>query len=146
MGMREREARIRMLKRGDTSTSLPPSAAAFSIMTQQPDERTSVISVEGDLDLSTAPRLKWMLLDSLEAGASQLVVDLSHVVFMDSTALGVLVGVNRSLDQGARMAIVCTHDNIRQIFEFSGTDRAFAIYSTLDDALQHVQGHTAPAG
>jgi anti-sigma B factor antagonist len=102
-----------------------------------------VISVEGELDLSTAPRLKWMLIDSLEAGHSQLVVDLSLATFMDSTALGVLVGVNRSLDDGARLMIVCTRADVLKIFELSGIDRVFAIYPTLDEALAHTRGHAA---
>jgi anti-sigma B factor antagonist len=65
---------------------------------------------------------------------------------MDSTALGVLVGVNRSLDVGARLAIVCVHPNVLKIFELSGMDGTFTIYPTLDEALAHVRGHTARIG
>ncbi|HEX3392737.1 MAG TPA: STAS domain-containing protein [Solirubrobacteraceae bacterium] len=110
------------------------------------DERTSVISVEGELDLSTAPRLKWMLLDSLQGDGGHVVADLSRVTFMDSTALGVLVGVQRKLAVDARLAIVCTSENVLQIFEFSGIDSAFAIFPTLDEALVHVHSQVAQAG
>jgi anti-anti-sigma factor len=65
---------------------------------------------------------------------------------MDSTALSVLVGVNRSLDVGARMAIVCVNANVLKIFELSGMDGAFAIYPKLDQALAHVQGNAARIG
>jgi anti-sigma B factor antagonist len=105
-----------------------------------------VISVEGELDLSTAPRLKWMLIDSLQAGQSQLVVDLSQTSFMDSTALGVLVAVNRSLDADAALAIVCPRAAVLRIFELSGMDGVFAIYATLEQALAHVRGSTAGTG
>jgi anti-sigma B factor antagonist len=130
-----------MLRRFDTSNSLQPGTTPFTILRREPDARTSVISVEGELDLSTAPRLKWMLIDSLEAGSSQLVVDLSLTTFMDSTALGVLVGANRRLDPSARLAIVCPRENVLQIFEFSGIDGAFSIYPTLDEALAYARGH-----
>lgn len=123
-----------------------PIPDAFDIARRELDDRTSVIAIEGDLDLSTAPQLKWMLLDSLEAGHSQLVVDLSQATFMDSTALGVLIGVNRSLDIGARLAIVCDRANLLKIFELSGMDGAFAIFSTLQDALAHAQASTAETG
>jgi anti-sigma B factor antagonist len=109
-------------------------------MQREPDQRTSVVSVEGELDLSTAPRLKWMLVDSLEAGRVQLVVDLSLATFIDSTAVGVLVGVHRRLDVGARLAIVCTRPNVLKIFELSGMDGVFAIFPTLAEALAYVQG------
>jgi anti-sigma B factor antagonist len=131
-----------MLRRLDTSNSLQPGTTTpFMISRREPDARTSVISVEGELDLSTAPRLKWLLIDSLEAGSSQLVVDLSLTTFMDSTALGVLVGANRKLDPSVRLAIVCPRENVLQIFEFSGIDGAFSIYPTLDEALAYARGH-----
>jgi anti-anti-sigma factor len=110
-------------------------AVAFGIAQRELDERTSVISLEGELDLSTAPQLKWMLLDSLEAGHSQIVIDLTLCSFMDSTALGVLIVVNRSLAAGVRLAIVTEHANVLKIFELSGMDGMFAIFPTLADAL-----------
>jgi anti-sigma B factor antagonist len=119
---------------------------AFGIIQSQPDERTSVVALEGELDLGRAPSLKWALVDSVDAGYKQLVVDLTRVRFMDSTALSVLVGVNRSLDEGARLAIVCVNANVLKIFELSGMDGAFAIFPTLDQALAHVQGNTARIG
>jgi anti-sigma B factor antagonist len=145
--MREnREQRgLPMLKRSDTPAS-QASPAPFAIYKRDLDERTSVISVEGELDLSTAPRLKWMLLDCLQGDGGQVVADLSRVTFMDSTALGVLVAVQRKLAVDARLAIVCTSENVLQIFEFSGIDSAFAIFPTLDEALVHVRSHVAQAG
>ena len=135
-----------MLSQVDTSNRSQPSSAAFGILQRELDKHTSVVSIEGELDLSTAPRLKWMLIDSLEADHSQLVVDLSLATFMDSTALGVLVAVKRSLAVGAQMAIVCTRPTVLKIFEFSGLDGAFAIFSTLDEALAYTREHTAAAG
>jgi anti-sigma B factor antagonist len=130
----------------DKSDRSLPIPDTFDIARRELDDHTSVISIEGDLDLSTAPRLKWMLLDSLEAGHSQLVVDLSQTTFMDSTALGVLIGVNRNLDVGSRLAIVCARANLLKIFELSGMDGAFAIFPALEDALAHAQGSAAEAG
>jgi anti-sigma B factor antagonist len=135
-----------MLSRVDTANRSQPSTAPFGILQRELDKCTSVISIEGDLDLSTAPRLKWMLVETLEAGHSELVVDLSSTTFMDSTALGVLVGVKRSLAVGAQLAIVCTRPAVLKIFELSGLDGAFAIFSTLDEALAYTRGHTARAG
>jgi anti-sigma B factor antagonist len=135
-----------MLSQVDTSTRSQPSSAAFGILQRELDKRTSVISIEGELDLSTAPRLKWILIETLEAGHSELVVDLSSTTFIDSTALGVLVGVKRSLAVGARLAIVCSRPAVLKIFELSGLDGAFAIFSTLDEALAYTRGHTTRAG
>ncbi len=135
----------------ETSTrSQPPvpgaraaRAAAFEIVQRPLDEHTCAIVVEGELDLSTAPRLKWMLLDALQAGYGRLVLDLSRTTFMDSTALGVLVGVKRGFDAGERLAIVCPGGDVLQIFEFAGMDGAFAIFPALDQALASAREHGA---
>ncbi len=133
-----------MLSRAHTSDR--SSTATFVIGRREIDARTSVVSVEGELDLATAPQLKWMLLDALEEGHSQLVVDLSRASFMDSTALGVLVGVDRSLDAGGALAIVCANESLLKIFELSGMDGAFAIHPTLDAALARTHHDVAEAG
>jgi anti-sigma B factor antagonist len=124
-----------MLSRADNTGSSLPTSVPFAIERRDLDPRTSVIAIEGELDLASAPRLKWMLLDALAAGHSRLVLDLTLATFMDSTALGVLVGVNRSLSSDGALVIVCAHTSVLKIFELSGMDGAFAILSTLDEAL-----------
>jgi anti-sigma B factor antagonist len=141
-----REAKTTMLSRTETSVRSQPGPAAFEICREELDRRTSLVAVQGELDLSTAPRLKWMLIDSLQMGLSRLLVDLSRATFMDSTALGVLVGVKRKLDVDERLAIVCPRSDLLKIFEFSGMDGAFAIFPTLEEALANVRQDAVPPG
>lgn len=89
--------------------------------------------------------MKRTLIDALQAGSSRFIVDLSSTTFIDSTTLGVLVGVTRRLEEGVRLAIVCTRPNVRKIFEFSGLDGTFVIFPTLDEALAHARGNEACA-
>jgi anti-sigma B factor antagonist len=122
-----------------------PSATPFGIVQSKLDARTSLVSVEGELDLFTAPSLKRTLVEELQAGSRRFILDLSLTTFIDSTTLGVLVGVTRRLEDGAKLGIVCTRPNVRKIFEFSGLDGTFAIFSTLDEALAQAQGSEACA-
>jgi anti-sigma B factor antagonist len=135
-----------MLGRLDPSSRNDSADATFAIARRDLDERSSVIELEGELDLASAPNLKWTLIDALEAGHTRLVVDLSRASFMDSTALGVLVGFNRSLDAEARLSIVCNGDAVLKIFELSGMDGVFAIFPTLEQALAHVSVPSAEVG
>jgi len=128
-----------MLSPSELGDRSGPGSNAFAIIEQRPDERTAIISIAGELDLATAPQLKWRLVDALEAGLGAIVVDLGDVTFMDSTALGVLVGVRRGLDVGARLATVCTHPGVLNIFRIAGLDGAFDIFATPDEALAHVR-------
>ena len=52
----------------------------------------SVVSLRGEIDVYTAPRLRQTLIDLVEGGATNIVVDMERVDFLDSTGLGVLVG------------------------------------------------------
>jgi anti-sigma B factor antagonist len=54
------------------------------------DARVPVIAAAGVLDLETAPQLRAALTRLIYEGASELVLDLRSVDFVDSTALGVI--------------------------------------------------------
>lgn len=130
--------------RGVEKTDRPPvGAASFEVARDDLDARTCVISVVGEMDLSSAPQLKWTLLDALETGHTRVVLDLSRAPFMDSTALGVLIGVNRGLAPAARLSISGACHNVLNIFELSGMDAAFAIFATREEALAYVRRDAA---
>jgi len=134
-----------MRSRDDTDTS-KQADVPFAIRRHEHDRRTCVVSVEGELDLSTAPQLKWALVDALEEGREHLIVDLTQTTFMDSTALGVLVGVNRSLDAGGQLTIVCARASLLKVFELSGMDGVFALSASVDEALAGGAPRAAEAG
>jgi anti-sigma B factor antagonist len=130
---------------GDTQTN-PSAGSIFVIGEHQLAHDTTVLGIEGDLDLASAPELKWALGDLQASGARHVVVDLEKVSFIDSTALGVLVGAQRALADGIRMAIACDEENVLRIFELTGLDCMFEIVPTLEDALEFVQGRTTATG
>ncbi len=123
-----------------------PNEVSFLITRRELAHDTSLLSVEGDLDLASAPSLKWALADLQASGSRHVVVDLAKVSFIDSTALGVLVGAQRGLDPGVKLAIACAEENVLRIFELTGLDSMFEIVPTLHDALGYVQGSTTAAG
>lgn len=97
-----------------------------------------LVELEGDLDLGNAPQLKWSLVELLRSGQTRFVVDLSQVQFVDSTALGVLIGFERSLPEGGRLAIVASSPGILKIFELTGLDQRFDLFGTADAAVHHL--------
>ena len=130
----------------NASSALPTGSTAFAISLRELDERTSVLTVAGELDLCSAPTLKWVLTDVLAGGCSEMIVDLSPVTFIDSTALSVLIGVQRRLSAGARLAIVCTNAKVLEIIELTGLVALFELFATLEQALVGARDDaTAPA-
>ena len=112
----------------------------FDIKTEQLDDRSYVISLAGEVDLYTAPEFKQQLLEVINQGAKDVVVDFSNTTFIDSTTLGVLVGgVKRLRTNDGQLSLVCSDRNITKIFEITGLDRVFTIYPTRDEAVGQVQ-------
>jgi len=71
-----------------------------------------------------------------ESGVSRVVIDLSAVTFIDSTALGVLIGgVRRLHSGGGAMALVVTGRPVQRVLSITGLDRVFTIHATLDEAV-----------
>jgi len=108
----------------------------FKISDEEIDDQTHVISLGGEIDLYTAPEFKERMVELIEAGKKNIVVDLSEATFIDSTTLGVLVGgVKRLRPSGGGLALVCTDQNISKIFEITGLDRVFSIQDSRENAL-----------
>ncbi len=96
----------------------------------------SVVTVAGEVDVSTAPTLRARL-DGLAPGR-RTVVDLSDVTFIDSTGLGVLVAARRRAQQGAppgEIRLVVTRPQVAKVFEVTGLAEVFVVHASLDEAL-----------
>ena len=108
----------------------------FSVSSERRDGSTGVITLEGEVDIYTAPRFKESMLELLDAGVQKLVVDLTGVSFIDSTALGVLIGGLRRLrDARGEMALVVTTSSVERVLTITGLDKVFAIHDTRAAAL-----------
>jgi len=95
-----------------------------------------VIKVDGELDVYTAPQLKDAIAEGLADGHKMLVIDLLNVGFLDSTALGVLVGGLRKVrsEQG-ELRLVMDDPHLAKIFKITGFDGMFVIHKTLSEAI-----------
>lgn len=115
----------------------------FRITRSDHDERTSIVQVQGELDLATAPELKWTLSDVIDGGRRQIVLDLMRLDFIDSTAIGVLVGATRRGGDRVTLLIASDRPTVLQVFEVSGLDSGFPIYPSTEEALAAFEGPDA---
>jgi anti-sigma B factor antagonist len=113
----------------------------FELQESEPDERTTVIAVAGEIHVSTAPEFSARLNDAIASGRTGLVLDLSDVTFIDSTGLSVLLnGLRRVTRRNGKLAIVCTNPTVLRLFQVTKLDTTFDIHPTVDAALQRVRG------
>jgi anti-sigma B factor antagonist len=98
-----------------------------------------VVAAGGELDLYTSERLQEKLADALEQGGRRILVDLTGVSFMDSSALGVLVNAAKALRcSGGRLVLVADDPRVTRVFEITGLGQVFRIESSLPEAVQRL--------
>ena len=94
------------------------------------------VAVHGELDLAAAPTLREALFAAVERGSGLIVIDLLGVTFIDSTALGVLIGTRERSDRrGIDLRLVIGEPRIIKIFEITGLSDVFSITPTVAEAL-----------
>lgn len=96
-----------------------------------------VVVVRGELDVATAPELRAHLLDLTSPESPTIVVDLLDVSFLDSTALGVLVGAHRRCREvGGEVRLAIDNPHLMKVFEITGLTQIFAISTSVAGALE----------
>src|SRR5262249_41197477 len=130
------------MRRGDPMTeSLRDLEPGLPVGIDRPSADCCVVAAGGELDLHTAPRLRAQIHEVLaEPGVPQLVIDLSDATFIDSSALGVLVGaLKRVREADGQLDIVLPTSPLRRIFEITMLDRVLVLHETRAEALSNRQ-------
>jgi anti-sigma B factor antagonist len=112
----------------------------FSLSSEKLDDGADyVVSLEGEVDLYTAPELKQELHRLVGEGAKRIVIDMTQTTFIDSTTLGVLLSVvKRVRPEGGSVVLVCPDRNVKRIFEITLLDRVFTIVDTREEAFDEM--------
>jgi len=101
------------------------------------DGDVCTISLDGEIDVYTAPVLKEELVNAIQGGCTHLILDLEKVGFIDSSGLGVLVSaLRRAREKDGTVRVVCTRENILKIFRITGLDKVFPIFSDVAQAAE----------
>lgn len=96
----------------------------------------TIMSIDGEIDLLTAPTLRDRLMKPIDEGVTQLVVDMSNVSFLDSSGLGVLVAAHKRLrERDGRLVIVATARPVLSVLNLTGLDKVFEVHGAINDAL-----------
>lgn len=68
---------------------------------------------------------------------SKVVIDLSHVQFIDSSGLGALLAIQRSLNkEGGALKLAYLNKNIQTMFEIVSMHRILDIFPTVEDTIK----------
>jgi anti-sigma B factor antagonist len=93
-----------------------------------------ILAPRGEVDLASYTDLRNRISLLIDSGRADIVVDLSETTFLDSTALGALIGGRRkAYSAGGSFAIVCDNPQLLRLFEVTKLDLVFNVLASLDD-------------
>ncbi len=95
-----------------------------------------VLILSGECDVYTAPKLKSKLIDVIDEGNRNIVIDCRGIEFMDSSGLGVLVGSLKRIQGlgGGMIAVIAKQKSkVEQIFRVTGLGKVFNVVIVGDD-------------
>ena len=116
-----------------------PLSAADPITTSVAHrEGVAVVTIGGEIDLSTAPAFEAAIAGALDDDPPVLVIELSQVSFMASVGLRILAATQEKASKSAHVAIVASNPATSRPMQLTGLDKVMSMYPTLDDALTAV--------
>jgi anti-sigma B factor antagonist len=94
----------------------------------------TVLSVTGEIDLYTAPRLQSELTAALSTSPARLIVDMSGVDFCDSTGINVLLAAHRTArERGGELQLAGPGSATRKVLQVTGLE---AVFTVLDEPVR----------
>lgn len=111
-----------------TGSGLQERAESFGVLVVSQDGDGVVVSVQGEIDVASAPLL-WKAVDeAIDTTTRRLVIDLHDTVFVDSTALSIFVRAFKRLrDQDADLVLRSPRANALKVLSVTGLDTVFTI-------------------
>lgn len=97
-----------------------------------------IITLQCDyLDASITSDLKTELIQSIEeSGVIQVVCNLEHIEFVDSSGLGLMIALLRHLaSKNGDLKLACMSSKVYTIFKMVRMHTLFEIYSSVSDAM-----------
>jgi anti-anti-sigma factor len=95
----------------------------------------TLVAITGEADVTNREDLRRVLDEEVALQPSTLILDLSGLRFMDSSALHVILQVNRTLDRlGGMMALVAPQDAVAKMLRLTTADRLIPVFATVGEA------------
>lgn len=103
--------------------------------------QTQGVDLEGEIDVSTSPRIKDVLNEQIDQGHHNLVINMERVRYIDSTGLVAFISaLKRVREKNGKIVLICTNPHILKIFNITGLNNVFDVYQTQDEAMKTFQG------
>ena len=94
------------------------------------------------LDNQSSPRLKPMVLEALNGGKKNVVLDLAEVEYLDSAGFSAILAANRiCIEDDGELILINTQENIRKLIKMAHLEEIINLRVNLWDAIGNIISH-----
>jgi anti-anti-sigma factor len=118
----------------------------FQASASELDGGVRLLSIQGELDLSTASQLEGPLEQAVEAADAAVLIDLVECQFIDSTGIALIVRAWQRVDAAAGNGgkgglVLCSqNEQVRRVLEVTGLEHSLRVFETRDEAIAALRG------
>ena len=94
-----------------------------------------VTVINSRIDAQVAEDFKDRMFDLISEGNTNIVLNISHVNFIDSSGLGVIVASLKQLNGKGRFVICEVHDSVERMFKLTRMNKIFSLFDSEADAI-----------
>lgn len=99
-------------------------------------ENSAVITLSGEMDIHSSPRLLEEISTLSGEGRPFIVLDLSALIYLDSTGLGAMsAGLKRAGEAGGFIRLVSPRPGVTKVLRLSEFERIFQVFDSAEEAL-----------
>lgn len=120
----------------------------FEVSTEVVEAGIQRISVRGELDLDTAPRLEESLKTARSGEGISVLIDLSNCEFIDSSGVSLIIGGWRDLERKGgdeRLVLCCPRKQVKRLLKITGVEGSISIHDQIDEAIEELRGENETA-
>ena len=115
----------------------------FEVATNESEGGVNVVSIRGELDMSTAPELESSLQTVTSSRQGSVMIDLSDCEFIDSTGVALIVQAWQRIDKAAdgegRLVLCCPNSQVRRLLDITGVEDSISMHASADAALAELR-------
>ncbi|MEO6300064.1 MAG: STAS domain-containing protein [Paracoccaceae bacterium] len=89
------------------------------------------------IDAASAIQFKERMREIIEIPSERVVFDMSKVTFLDSSGLGAVVSVMKSLGPTRKLELSGLTPTVEKVFRLTRMDSVFLIHKVLPESLRH---------
>ena len=111
---------------------------------QKPQENTVVVEIKGKVTIGYDAKMRDTILEALDAGAQNVLLNMRDVSKIDSSGVGELVAAHNNIrDRGGRLLLVGLSERLAAVLQITNLLGVLEIYSDIDEALAALENDSS---